>query len=264
MKPFYDSGIEVMDPQYEGPTEGIKVHPVLFSKKSAKELEGQFDAIVSSHVLEHFIEFKEYFENSWKALKPGGLLFTSIPNQESSFAKGYGNQLNFEHPSVCTNPHWLALHYQNGFTVKEISFFKDHSVQIVAKKVSSPIDFQIDVKELSEKILEQYWGNIKERLKKIKQFAKPDKENWIFGASNFTQPLFVYGLEEDYFKGVLDNSQLKHNKRLYGTNLICRKPEDVVTNRKDNLRIFLNLGQYNQEVFKQLKAINPNIECIFL
>lgn len=260
----YSFGIEVMDPLYEGPTEGVVVHRKLFNKNSADELEGQFDSIVSSHTLEHFVEFREYFENAWKALKPGGFLFTSIPNQESNFAKGYGNQLNFEHPSICTNAHWFYLHYKYGFVIRKVSFYLDHSIQIVAQKINPPIDYKVDVKGLSEKILEQYAASIKERINKVKQFAKPDKENWIFGASNFTQPLFVYGLEETYFKGVLDNSPLKHNKRLYGTSLICRKPEEIVTSDKANLRIFLNLGQYNQEVFEQLKKLNPSVECIFL
>jgi len=261
---LYSSGVEVMDPLYEGPSENVRVHRELLTEESSRNLFEGFDAVISSHTLEHFLEFKEYFKNSWKILKKDGLLFTSIPNQELSFMKGYGNQLNFEHPSVCMNAHWLALHYQNGFIIREVSFFRDHSVQIVAQKTENPAKYEVNVKELSQKILEQYWNNIKERMNKIKQFAKPDKENWIFGASNLSQPLFMYGLKEDYFLGVLDNSSLKHNKRLYGTNLKCRKPEEIVTPHKNDLRIFLNVAHYNQEVYEQLKNLNPNVECIFL
>jgi len=262
--PLYPSGVEVMDPLYEGPPENVRVHKELLKEESTRKLPEEFDAVISSHTLEHFLEFKEYFKNAWRILKKDGFLFTSIPNQELSFMNGYGNQLNFEHPSVCMNAHWLALHYQNGFIIREVSFFRDHSVQIVAQKAENLTKYEVNVKELSKKVLEQYSENIKKRISKIKQFAKSDKENWIFGASNFSQPLFVYGLKEDYFKGVLDNSPLKHNKRLYGTNLICRKPEEIVTAYKDNLRIFLNLGYYNKEVYKQLTDLNPNIECIFL
>ncbi len=259
----YNSGIEVIDPQYEGTRENVKVHNKLFNNESSEEFKEEFDAIVSSHTLEHFIEFKDYFENSWKSLKKEGLLFTTIPNQETNFAKGYGNQLNFEHPSVCTNTHWIYLHYKYGFVIKEIAFFRDHSIQIVAKKVEESPKYNIDVKEFSQKILEEYYKNIETRIDKVRRFAKKDKENWIFGASNFTQPLFVYGLEENHFNGVMDNSPLKHNKRLYGTNLICKSPEEIVP-KKDNLRIFLNLAHYNQEVFEQLKKINTQVECIFL
>jgi hypothetical protein len=261
--PLYSSGVEVIDPMYDGPTDGVVVHNKLFGEKSSGEMAGEFDAVVSSHTLEHFAEFGEYFRGSWECLKPGGLLFTSVPNQEFGFAKGYGNQLNFEHPSACTNTHWIYLHYKYGFVIREISFYRDHSIQIAAQKVATPLPYEIDVKELSLGLLDQYYGSVTERMMKVRQFAKADKENWLFGASNFSQPLFVYGLEESHFAGVLDNSPLKHNKRLYGTRLVCRNPADAVA-KKSNIRVFLNLGQYNKEVHAQLMALNPSIEFVFL
>ncbi|MFB5638011.1 MAG: class I SAM-dependent methyltransferase, partial [Nitrosarchaeum sp.] len=253
----YSSGIEVIDPLYQGPTDNVKVHRELLNDSVCQGLVEQFDAVVSSHTLEHFIEFNEYFKNAWKILKKDGLLCTSIPNQELGFLRGYGNQLNFEHPSICLNPHWNLLHYQNGFEIKEISFFRDHSIQFVAKKIDKKIEHEVNIKEFSEKVVEQYANSISERIDKIKQFAKPDKENWLFGASNLSQPLFVYGLKEDYFKGVLDNSPLKHNKRLYGTNLICKNPEEIVKKGSD-LRIFLNIAHYNKEVFDQIKNLDSS------
>lgn len=77
----------------------------------------------------------------------------------------------------------------------------------------------------------------------------------------------MYGLEEQLFAGVLDNSPLKHGKRLYGCGLICRKPADVVTGRDASalpLRVFLNIGCYNEEVRSQLLALNAEVECIVL
>ena len=260
----YKGGLEAIDPQYEGPREGVKVHSELMNSKFADKNAGKFDAVLSSHTLEHFIDFNDYFIDSWKCLKDGGMLFTSVPNQEFNFARGYGNQLNFEHPSVCTNQHWLYLHYKNGFMVREVSFFRDHSLMIAAQKVRAPIPYSLDAKELTEKILTQYWQSIATRIATVRSIATPDKENWLFGASNFSQPLFVYGLEEKYFAGVLDNSPLKHNKRLYGTSLICRKPEEIIARKGKTLRIFLNIGQYNEEVAQQLRLLDKSIELVFL
>lgn len=259
----YKTGMEVVDPQYEGPKENVIIHPTLLNSEFAHQNIGKFGAIASSHTLEHFIDFNEYFKDSWIALRDGGLLFTSVPNQEQNFAKGYGNQLNFEHPSCCTNAHWIYLHYNNGFIIKELSFFKDHSVQIAAQKVDKPIKFNLDAKELSRAILSQYEKSIQTRINTIKERARPDKANWVFGASNFTQPLFMYGLDEEIFQGVMDNSPLKHNKRFYGSSLICRKPSDLVDGKK-RLRVFLNIGQYNEEVKDQLLALDKNIELVFL
>lgn len=259
----YQTGMEVVDPQYEGPKENVAVHSTLINSEFARQRSGQFDAVVSSHTLEHFIDFNEYFKDSWQALRDGGMLFTSVPNQESNFPKGHGNQLNFEHPSVCTNAHWVYLHYQNGFVIKELSFFKDHSVQIAAQKVKEPLNYELDAKELSRALLSQYENSIRNRIGLIKDLAKSDKQNWIFGASNFTQPLFVYGLDEKIFAGVMDNSPLKHNKRFYGTSLICYKPADIVDG-KTALRVFLNIGPYNQEVREQLLAMDPKVELVLL
>ncbi len=78
----------------------------------------------------------------------------------------------------------------------------------------------------------------------------------------------MYGLEEDKFKGILDNSTLKHNKRMYGTGLTCRAPGDVVGKPRGAgelpLRVFINIGSYNEEVQAQLLSIDSSIECIML
>jgi len=263
----YKGGLEAIDPQYEGPREGVLVHAALLNAKFAGENRGRFDAVVSSHTLEHFIDFNDYFTDSWACLREGGMLFTSVPNQEFNFARGLGNQLNFEHPSVCTNQHWLYLHYRNGFEVREVSFFRDHSIMIAAQKVRAPVPYALDAKELTARILSQYGQSIEARIATVRSRARKGRENWLFGASNFSQPLFVYGLEEKHFAGVMDNSPLKHNKRLYGTGLMCRKPEEIIAGaRKDGrkLRIFLNIGHYNEEVAAQVQALDAGAELVFL
>jgi len=261
----YDDGIEVFEPLYFGPKENVVVHDGLFNSETAKELEGAFDTIVSCHTLEHFMEFNEYFENSRKALKDGGLLITTVPNQEYNFPRGFGNVINFEHTSVCINLHWIQLYTKYGFKIKEISFYRDYAIQIVGEKVDLPTEYALsDVKNYTREMVDQYGQRIIERINKVKTLAKPDKENWLFGASLIAHPLFAYGLDEKVFKGVLDNSPLKQNKRLYGTDLICRKPEDIIKEDRNDLRIFLNAVQFNQEIFEQIQKLNPETECIFL
>lgn len=78
----------------------------------------------------------------------------------------------------------------------------------------------------------------------------------------------MYGLEEGKFTGILDNSPLKHGKRLYGTSLMSHKPSDILGCVRDSgelpLRIFINIGSYNEEVRAQIQSINATIECILL
>ena len=53
----YNSGVEVVDPLYEGPTENVKVHKTILSEETAPDFGQEFDAVLSSHTLEHFLEF---------------------------------------------------------------------------------------------------------------------------------------------------------------------------------------------------------------
>ena len=80
----------------------------------------------------------------------------------------------------------------------------------------------------------------------------------------------MYGLDEGLFCGILDNSPLKHNKRMYGTALTIRSPGDViginatVGDRLSAARVFLNIGAYNEEVALQLHSLDATVECIFI
>jgi SAM-dependent methyltransferase len=187
LRPLCGGVMEVIDPQYEGPPEGVTVHPCLLDLTSAAPLAGQFDALVSSHTLEHFPEFNNYFRAARMVLKPGGQLFTSVPNQEFGFAKAHGSMLSFEHPSVCTNLHWLSLFYRNGFQVEEVRLFRGHSIMIAARRVEVDIKFRLQTRELSQAILADYTRATQERLDKIRSLADSKKENWLFGAHNNAQ-----------------------------------------------------------------------------
>lgn len=267
LKPLCGGIMEVIDPQYEGPPEGVTVHPCLLDLETAKPLAETFDALVSSHTLEHFPEFNNYFLAARMVLKPGGQLFTSVPNQEFGFAKAHGSMLSFEHPSVCTNLHWVALFYRNGFQVNEVRLFRGHSIMISATRVETNVQFTLQAKELSAALLGDYTRATQERLDRIRGAADGSKENWLFGAHNNAQVLFMYGLEEGLFQGLMDNSPLKANKRLCGTSLVCKAPGDVILSRlphAPSLRVFINIGSYNEEVKAQLLGMDPTLECILL
>lgn len=255
--------ISVVDPQYAGARRGVKVYDSLFDYVFARPRKRAFGTIVSSHTLEHFLEFDEYFECAHMCLEDDGLLITSVPNQEANFVKGYGNQLNYEHPSACQTKHWIALHNRNGFKIESITKYLDHSLIFAARKTSKPMRIRRwDGVRVSKRMLFLHGKSIMKRIAVIKAKATKDKENWIFGASNFTQPLFMYGLDEKIFAGVMDNGPAKWGKRFYGTGLMCRKPE--VAMKKKGLRVFLNIGQYNEEVDRQLRKLDKTVETVKL
>lgn len=262
--------LDVIDTQYTGPAEGVTVHPHLFGVDATAGLDGALDGLVSSHTLEHFVDFWDFFAAARRVLKPGGLLFTSVPNQEYGFAKAHGSMLSFEHPSACTNLHWAALHARFGFAVREVRLFREHSTMLACEMLPAPeAPFAVDARGITRALVRDYTRAVEARTRAILDAADGAKANWLFGAHNNAQVVFMYGGAhmEALFEGLLDNSPLKHGKRLYGTGLVVRKPEDVIgpsaplaAAGAKPFRVFVNIGMYNEEVCRQLRALDAAVE----
>lgn len=73
----------------------------------------------------------------------------------------------------------------------------------------------------------------------------------------FSQYLLAFGLEQSKIHGILDNSNLKIGKRLYGTNLTVFHP-NIIKDEKE-VAVILKVGSYRNEIIEQLKEINPNV-----
>ena len=91
--------------------------------------------------------------------------------------------------------------------------------------------------------------------KKLKEY---DGEVYLFGAHLFSQYLIAFGLNQEKIVGILDNSELKIGKRLYGTKLNVFHPEKI--KNKEKIAIILKVATYREEILEQLYKINPSIE----
>ena len=91
----------------------------------------------------------------------------------------------------------------------------------------------------------------------MKQIGERKNDVFVFGAHVFSQLPFCFGLDESKINCVLDNSEIKNGKRLYGTGLYVKNP-DVIKDC-DNPIVIVNVGNYKKEICKQLKLINSNV-----
>ena len=83
----------------------------------------------------------------------------------------------------------------------------------------------------------------------------------MFGAHVFSQYLLKFGLDPKKIIFILDNDNLKQNKRLYGTKLQVRSPK-VLSSYKKPI-VILKVGIYKNEIKKDiLKNINPKTSFI--
>jgi hypothetical protein len=83
---------------------------------------------------------------------------------------------------------------------------------------------------------------------------------FLFGAHVFSQSLYAFGLNLQKITGILDNSQAKQGKRLYGTPLLVMNPA-IISESHDPI-VVLNASHYQNEIKKQLFELNPNVKII--
>jgi hypothetical protein len=85
-----------------------------------------------------------------------------------------------------------------------------------------------------------------------------DGEIYLFWAHIFSQYLIGFWLDISKINCIIDNSDLKNKKRLYGTPLMVEKLEIIAWKKK--VAIVLRATIYQEEIRKQLLELNPNVE----
>jgi hypothetical protein len=99
---------------------------------------GKFDLVVARQVLEHLVDFENFFECVKLALRDDGLLFIDVPDFAPGSAVGDVSVLWEEHVSYFTEPTLLALLARHGFepvSVKKYNF-SGGSLAIAARRAA--------------------------------------------------------------------------------------------------------------------------------
>ncbi|WP_322009726.1 class I SAM-dependent methyltransferase [Paraburkholderia sp. J12] len=94
-----------------------------------------FDAIFSSHCIEHSFDLSSTFRELNRILKPGGNLLMAVP---------FGWEENPEHPYFFGPNHWIALVEDAGFEIRVAQVGREypetgHDFFIAARKVGAPL-----------------------------------------------------------------------------------------------------------------------------
>ncbi|MBP6981895.1 methyltransferase [Candidatus Gracilibacteria bacterium] len=252
----------------------VEPHPLFEENKNIRIIKKWFDAsfsldekvdtVVHSHVLEHTYAPVEFIEHIARFLNNGERHIFTFPNMTEMLSKKYTNCLNFEHTAFLAEPFVDALLERSGFRILKKEYFQDHSIFYATERV---VESNGSTKDLPNRYEEykklftdfiQYHEDLVASLnQKIHDF---DGEVYIFGAHIFSQYLLEFGLDQNRIKCILDNSQLKNKKRLYGTGLIVENPEVICGVEK--ACVILKIGSYRDEVMKQLKELNANVTIL--
>ncbi len=221
---------------------------------------GKIDTIVFSQLMEHVYDPHSFVRALAKALQPGQKLIFAYPNLQLWLERKYTNALNFEHTMLLTDYFVDYLLLTHGFKIVDKHTYKDHSFFYTAERLATPesvppIESKYDeYKKIFMDFVDYHKQLVADLNTKMDEF---DGEIYMFGAHIFAQYLLEFGLQEKSITNLLDNSKLKQEKRLYGSNLIVKDPEFL--RGKGKVAVILKVGIYRDEIAKQLKEINPDV-----
>ena len=217
----------------------------------------KFDVIVASHVFEHATNPHKFLEKCLKLLTDEGQIFFSIPNFLYWINQKYWNGITAEHQIYPTEYQIIKICSQINL-FPSFEYFYNHSIFIkISKKneLTKKVEKEIDIIQ---------WGNsIKSSVLEVEQILNDKKIDEIFvtGASHLSQyPILMSKEIERKVRFVLDNSKRKHEKRVYGTEKIC-KPFDVLKDLENPYVVLFN-SPYRNEMIEQINSINDSAHII--
>jgi predicted SAM-dependent methyltransferase len=223
------------------------------------------DIILHSHLFEHITNPLVNLEKTYDILNDDGLLIFSVPNLESILKLNQSPNavLHFEHTFYFSENIMEEILKFSGFEVLEVNKFGSHSLFFKCKKVKKG---NIDIKKL--KIINENVSNLfiknynsfKIKVDNInkKIMTNEVKEVYLYGCHISSQFLMNIGLNTEKIKFILDNSESKIDKKLYGTNHLTKSPS-LLKNIKNPMVITSHMSIYESEINKQLKEINQTV-----
>ena len=218
------------------------------------------DAVIHSHVIEHFYDPNQILLHIANFLKTGDFHIFSLPNLDKYLKNKFSNSINFEHTYFITDYFIEYLLAKYGFQIIDKYYYGEHSIFYATQKINTPSAPEIknhfyENKKLYLDMVEYYDAEVNRLNRLIDNYSG---KIFLFGAHIFSQFLIYRSLQIEKIINILDNSIIKKNKRLYGTSLFVVSP-DVLKNI-NRAAVILKAGQYQVEVKKQLLEINPEID----
>lgn len=227
-------------------------------------IEGHFDTVIHSHVFEHTYNPLLFIEHISKFMKKGDRHIFTFPPLLPMLKLKWTNCLNFEHTVFLTEEITEYILKKFGFIVLEKEYYGNpHSVFYATEKADIPASIPpmdnkyAEYKKIFMDFIDFHKEMIADLNGKIESASGPV---YLFGAHIFSQFLIQFGLHTEKIVSVLDNSQLKIGRRLYGTNFRVDSPK--ILKGKGPANVILKAGIYNNEIKKDILE-NINKEVVF-
>ena len=214
--------------------------------------------VVFSHSLEHIYDLAGILETLSDKLSPSDRVVIAWPQLEHWLKEGLPGALNWEHSYYVPIDVLLALMSSKGLElIDRYNFGFNHSYFLAFRKgFSTP--FTPDTSRVEERrdIVIGYWNGFSKRVRRLNELIGSSKRPlFLSPASVYSQYLISFGLNLDRLSAVLDNSEAKQGKRLYGTTAKVASPGVISGLDCD---VILNGGAHTKEMISQFSQLAPS------
>ena len=153
-----------------------------------------------------------------------------------------------------------------GFRLIEKQEWRGHSLFVALEYVGreklgdvSAVQQEIDYKT---NILENF-SDVHNKLKEYLRAQTSEKKVYLFGGNSSSQILLSYALKDVKVECILDNASIKHNRYLYGHDIMVRDPSFLanIDAAEDSILIVF-VGAFSAEIKDQVSKINPKLKVI--
>jgi hypothetical protein len=241
-----DLTYNIIEPSYFGNNDGKVIYADFYENIDDTKIDA--NTMIISHVFEHFYNPKEIVDKIYKN-KNIENLFLVFPDLEYYINNNVLHVLNTEHTYYVDSNFLIDFFKSNGFDLVEKSNYKNHSILFYFKRNEDDTKETFESKNKSYDI-EKYFSTIYDTISSFNEIIENNKNTYLWPASIHTLYLMIFGLNYDKISGFLDNSTLKINKKMYGTDKIVYSFYDKI---KEDSIVLINGGVFNSEVEEFLK-----------
>jgi len=210
------------------------------------------DTLIISHVFEHFYEPLQILNKIHKNKKIKNF-FLVFPDLEYYINNNVLHLLNTEHTYYIDNNFLINLLKSYGFNLVEKIDYINHSVLFYFRRETVKQIQDLDFKNKNYNI-DLYFNRINKTVELFNSVLELNNTVYLWPASIHSQYLFIFGLNYQKLKGLLDNSKLKINKKIYGSNLNVYSFSDTIKN--NDIIFLINGGVFYKEIENTLKQNN--------
>jgi hypothetical protein len=219
--------------------------------------------VVMCHMFEHCVDLRDTVKRLSESLPAVGRILLAWPELERWVEKSLAGALNFEHGIYLTLPRLRALFAEFGWVIRSEVRWEEFDTRFLAfqrgptsKPASEPNC------QATAAAIQGYFDRFAAQARALSRLLdEHDGEAFLMPASIYAQALLAGGLSEDRFMGLLDNSAVKQQRRLYGTNLQVAAPEAALPSCRNPL-VVLNGGAHEGEIAAGLRRLKPGIRLV--